>query len=520
MGAKAWQLTLSLLAQALWSRLHHLIKTEQISRRGPRITLRILQTLLPLGRRDLGQNLCTALEARGPVFIKLGQLLSTRPDILGKEVCSALRKLQDEIAPMATSNIPSHIAELLGDDAQAIAHIEPQPLASASIAQVHAGTLVGGEDIVIKVVRPDIEARIRADMSTLINLGSLLEKRSPLLTRLHLRQILTDQRQTMLLELDMFQEAHNQIQLRRNFAGSDLLYVPRVFGKFSRRRILVMERVYGPRIGDIEALKKAGVDFRVLAHKGVETFFTQVFEHNFFHADMHPGNIFVDIRDPADPRYIALDCAIIGSLSENDKLYLAQNIIAFFARDYLHIAKLHLRSGWVPADTDVHAFAEVIKGVCEPIFAQPLSQISFSGFMTDLLQTAAEFDMEIQPQLALLQKTLLYVEGLGRQLYPDLDLWETAEPFMQRWAVRHLGPLAMIEQLVTYAPQLLREVHRLKEFLDDDQRSSIQQQLLQQRRQIAELSAQIKGHQHRRAKALIGVTLAAALLGAWALLST
>ncbi|HBK12860.1 MAG TPA: ubiquinone biosynthesis regulatory protein kinase UbiB, partial [Gammaproteobacteria bacterium] len=257
-------------------------------------------------------------------------------------------------------------------------------------------------------------------------------------------------------------------ELRRNFADSELLYVPRVYSEHTRRDLLVMERVYGVPIGEVETLRAANVDFQVLAHKGVETFFTQVFEHNFFHADMHPGNIQVDITDPTNPSYIALDCAIVGSLDRQDIDYLAQNILAFFNRDYRKVVDLHLRSGWIPATTDADAFEQVIAEVCDPIFNKPLSEISFADFMTQLLRTAADFNMEIQPQLVLLQKTLLYIEGLGRQLYPELDLWSTALPFMQRWATRNFGPLAVITQILEQTPELASNLYRLPELLRQD----------------------------------------------------
>ena len=291
-----------------------------------------------------------------------------------------------------------------------------------------------GEEVVIKLVRPGIEQTIRADMTLLRTCATRLDDWSAEIARLHLPQVTRDHEHVLLQELNMFAEARNQIQLRRNFAGSDLLYVPRVYAHLTRDDLLVMERVYGVPINQVDELNARHVDLRVLAHKGVETFFTQVFEHNFFHADMHPGNILIDTTEPANPKYIALDCAIIGSLTLEDQRYLAQNLIAFFNRDYRGVVDLHLSSGWIPADTDADEFERVIREVCDPIFAKPLAEISFADFAITLFQTAGNFNMEVQPQLVLLQKTLLYVEGLGRQLYPQLDLWETAQPFMERWA--------------------------------------------------------------------------------------
>jgi len=293
--------------------------------------------------------------------------------------------------------------------------------------------------------------------------------------------------------------------------------VPRLYGGFTRQNLLVMERIDAPSIGELARMQQAGVDFKVLAHKGVETFFTQVFEDNFFHADMHPGNVFVDISNPSDPKWIALDCAIVGSLSESDQSYLAQNLIAFFARDYRQIVTLHLRSGWVPATTDADAFENVIRSVCEPIFAKPLGEIFFAGFMTELLETAREFGMQVQPQLVLLQKTLLYVEGLGRQLYPQLDLWETAEPFMRRWAVKHLGAVAVIGKLLDNGPKLLAELHRLPELLDDTQTIELRKQLAMQQNSIERLHDQVQDQQRRskRLAWLAGFLLSALGIAWW-----
>ena len=481
------QYVLGLIKTILGHRLHHLVPLELIPSRAARWGLRLARVLLPAGT-PAEQQLVTALASRGPVFIKLGQLLSTRPDVLGDALCRTLATLQDRVAPLDSGEALRVIQEALGEDALGqFLHIEPEPLASASIAQVHGARLVTGEEVVIKVVRPGIDHLIETQMSALIALSHWLESRFPLLRQLHFTQILDDQRQIMLTELNMFSEARNQIQLRRNFADSPLLHVPRLYPSFTRLNLLVMTRIYAPSIGDREVLEAAGVDFQVLAHKGVETFFTQVFEHNFFHADMHPGNVFVDISDPKDPKWIALDCAIMGSLSESDKSYLAQNLIAFFARDYRQIVNLHLRSGWIPATTDADAFEAVIASVCDPIFAQPLSEISFASFMTELLDAARAFNMQVQPQLVLLQKTLLYIEGLGRQLYPQLDLWETAAPFMQRWAVRNLGLMAVFGKLVEQGPKLLSELHRLPTLLDDSQTIDLRRQLAQQQSQLEQL---------------------------------
>jgi ubiquinone biosynthesis protein len=341
------------------------------------------------------------------------------------------------------------------------AELDTTPLASASIAQVHAARLVTGEDVVVKLVRPGIEEKIHDDMALLKRLAQRINDTIAGAERLHLPRITADHEQVLLQELNMFGEARNQIQLRRNFAESDLLYVPRVHAQYTRDHLLVMERVYGLPISQIDQLREAGVDLSALANKGVETFFKQVFEHNFFHADMHPGNILIDVADPANAKYIALDCAIIGILTDADQNYLAQNLLAFFHRDYHRVVALHLESGWVPAETDAEEFEKVIRDVCEPIFAKPLAEISFAEFVIKLFNTAGQFNMELQPQLVLLQKTLLYIEGLGRQLYPQLDLWETAQPFMEKWAAQRLGPAAVITDWISAGPQIWQQLSRL-----------------------------------------------------------
>ena len=508
---------LGMAGQILKYRLHHLLPLELLNSRRLILMIKLLQRLLP-SRGNLPEQLTDALISRGPVYIKLGQLLSTRPDMLGENICQSLAKLQDQVDPLPGKEAIAIIERSLGQSSlSAFQSIDPEPIASASIAQVHGAFLTRGESVVIKIVRPGIEKRIRSEMQALIEMSLWLESRIPLIRQIHLTQILEDQLTVLLAELSMFREARNQIKLRRNFVDSPLLYVPRLHDRFTRQNLLVMERIDAPSISELERMRHAGVDFKALAHKGVETFFTQVFEDNFFHADMHPGNVFVDISSPSDPRWIALDCAIVGSLSESDQSYLAQNLIAFFARDYRQIVTLHLRSGWVPATTDAGAFESVIRNVCESIDAKPLGEINFAAFMTELLETAREFGMEVQPQLVLLQKTLLYVEGLGRQLYPQLDLWETAEPFMRRWAVKHLGPAAVLGKLLESTPKLLAELHRLPELLDDTQTIELRKQLAMQQNNLEQLQDQVQD-QRRRTKRLsfyIAILLSAIVTALW-----
>lgn len=451
-----------------------------------RAIARLLDICLPTPDQPVGERLRACLLELGPVYIKLGQLLSTRRDLLHADIADALATLQDDVPPIDEFDIHNFVRDTLAQEpAQVFAHINTTSLASASIAQVHEATLKDGTEVVLKVVRPDIGEQIRADMRHLQQVAGLIDRHAVDAYRLHLPRIMADHEQVLLTELNMFQEARNQIQLRRNFADSNLLYVPRVYTQFTRDNLLVMERVYGVPISDIATLQERGVDLAVLADKGVQTFFSQVFKDNFFHADMHPGNILIDTSEPSDPKYIALDCAIIGFLTDEDQNYLAQNLVAFFNRDYAEVAALHLRSGWVPADTDAVEFERVIREVCDPIFAKPLAEISFADFVVKLFRTAGTFRMEIQPQLALLQKTLLYIEGLGRQLYPQLDLWQTAQPFMQAWVAERLNPgyrlahwLSQPEgwQTLVNAPEVAqsaqREARLLRDRVDALERSS------------------------------------------------
>jgi len=333
------------------------------------------------------------------------------------------------------------------------AEFDETPLASASIAQVHSARLKDGREVVIKVVRPGIEAVIRRDVGLLYLVAELAERYWREGRRLHARQIIAEYEMTILDELDLMREAASASQLRRNFQDSDVLQVPEVFWEYTRPNVMVMERVSGIPISDIDALRAHGIDLRVLAEYGVEIFFTQVMRHNFFHADMHPGNIFVARGDPQKPCYVAVDFGIMGSLSPEDQRYLAENFIAFFNRDYHRVAELHVLSEWVPADTRITEFESAIRSVCEPIFERPLKDISFGQLLLRLFQTARRFHMEIQPQLILLQKTLLNIEGLGRQLYPDLDLWQTAKPFLEQWMREQLGPRAVLRELKIHAPR-------------------------------------------------------------------
>ncbi len=400
-----------------------------------------------LGR---GVRIRRALEDLGPIFVKFGQILSTRRDLLPDDIAEELVKLQDRVPPFPGTVAVAIMEKAYGRPLQEIfAEFDPTPIASASIAQVHAARLLDGTEVVVKVVRPNIEPVIRRDIGLLYIIADKLQRYWSEGRRLRPMEVVQEFEKTILDELDLMREAASAAQIRRNFAGTGMLYVPEVYWPWCRRNVMVMERISGIPISNIEAISKAGIDLEALAGRGVEIFFTQVFRHNFFHADMHPGNIFVS---PAG-QYMAVDFGIVGSLSQADQRYLAENFLAFFHRDYQRVAELHVESGWVPADTRVDEFEAAMRTVCEPIFERPLSEISFGQLLLNLFQTARRFNMEVQPQLVLLQKTLLNIEGLGRQLYPDLDLWQTAKPFLERWMSEQIGTRAFFNRFKENIPQ-------------------------------------------------------------------
>lgn len=405
-----------------------------------------------------GTRLRLALESLGPVWIKLGQMLSTRRDLLPTDIANELAMLQDKVKAFPGEQAQQLIEQALGvrDIAEVFADFSVQPLASASIAQVHTATLKSGPDagtaVVIKVIRPDIRAAIDADLRLMETLARVIARHLPDGRRLKPEEVVNEYRKTLLDELDLLREAGNAIQLRRNFDNSPLLYIPKVYSDYGRHNVMVMERIDGIPVSDVETLTELGVNMKLLAERGVEVFFTQVFRDSFFHADMHPGNIFVSRENPSDPSYLGIDFGIVGTLNRDDKRYLAENFLAFFNRDYRKVAELHVDSGWVPAHINVEEFESAIRTVCEPIFNKPLAEISFGHVLVHLFNTARRFEMEVQPQLVLLQKTLLYVEGLGRTLYPQLDLWKTAKPFLEHWMQEQLGWRAVIRSIKENAP--------------------------------------------------------------------
>lgn len=416
-----------------------------------------------------GERLRLALTELGPIYIKLGQMLSTRRDLVPADIANELARLQDQVEPFASEEAKNAIEQQLSTNIETVfSAFNTQPLASASIAQVHEATLLTGEEVVVKVLRPNIRQRIRRDLSMMHELASWAEKYSSEARRLRIKEVVKEYDSTLEREIDLRIEAANTSHLRHNFKDSEMLYVPKIYWDYTRPKVMVVEKIAGIPIGDVEALRNSGVDMKALADRGVEIFFTQVFRDSFFHADMHPGNIFVDVSEPTAPQYIAIDCGIMGTLDESDKRYLAHNFMAFFERDYKRIAELHVESGWIDADVSIPEFESAIRAACEPIFGKALAEISFGHFLIQLFQTARRFNMQVQPQLVLLQKTLLYVEGLGRQLYPELDLWETAQPYLKRWLREQIGPKALFNEAKEQFPDWLHKAPKIPAMLFDN----------------------------------------------------
>jgi ubiquinone biosynthesis protein len=430
--------------------------------------VRALVRVLTVGRRlDLprGVRLRLGLERLGPIFVKFGQVMSTRRDLLPPDYAEELAKLQDRVPPFPAEQARALVEKAFGKPIDAIfASFEAEPVASASIAQVHFATLKDGREVAVKVLRPGMLEVIDDDLTLMRTLAAWVERLSVDGKRLKPREVVAEFDNYLHDELDLVREAANAAQLRRNMDGLRLVMVPEMIWDLCTQGVIVMERMKGVPISQLERLREAGVDIKKLARDGVTIFFTQVFRDGFFHADMHPGNIQVSLAPATFGRYIALDFGIVGTLTEVDKEYLAQNFIAFFRRDYKRVAELHVESGWVPPQTRVDALEGAIRAVCEPHFDRPLKDISLGQVLLRLFQTSRRFNVEIQPQLVLLQKTLLNVEGLGRQLDPDLDLWNTAKPFLERWMNDQIGWRGLAERLQREAPryaQLLPELPRL-----------------------------------------------------------
>ncbi|WP_043769298.1 ubiquinone biosynthesis regulatory protein kinase UbiB [Algiphilus aromaticivorans] len=463
-----------------------------------------------------GERLRLALEELGPVFVKFGQALSTRPDLLPPEIATELARLQDRVPPFPAVEARAEIERALGRSIDEVyVDFEAEPMASASIAQVHGARLReadggAGMAVIVKILRPGMREAIARDVALMYTLAGLIERLHPEGHRLRPLAIVAEFERILFDELDLMREGANCAQLRRNWLGSPLIYHPQVIWEATRPEVLTQERVFGTSIRDLEALRAQGVDFKKLSEHGVEIFFKQVFRDNFFHADMHPGNIIVDTTDPAEPGYLAVDFGIVGSLTPDDQRYLAENFLAFFNQDYRRVAELHVNSGWIPADTRVEDFESAIRTVCEPIFGKPIKDISFGFFLLRLFQIARRFRYEVQPQLVLLQKTLLQVEGLGRQLDPELDLWKTAKPIMEDWMRDRLSPARLSKALQRQAPLVIEALPRLAErALVEAEQPGVRSTAAR----LAQLEARIAEDNQRTRRSIIGATLILAAVG-------
>jgi ubiquinone biosynthesis protein len=457
-----------------------------------------------------GERLRLALEELGPIFVKFGQALSTRRDLLPADIADELAKLQDRVPPFEGAIAAASIEKAFGLPlADIFLSFETAPLAAASIAQVHVAALKSGREVIVKILRPGMREIIDLDLEVLEYLAGLADQYWVEARRLRPVDLVCEYRKTILDELDLLREAGNASQLKRNFAGSPLLYVPEVHWDYCRVNVMVMERIHGVIISDIEELRARGTNIRKLAENGVEIFFTQVFRDNFFHADMHPGNIFVQTDDPQSPRYAAVDFGIVGTLQPRDQHYLAENFMAFFDRDYARVAALHVESGWVPPGTRVDELETAVRTVCEPIFNKPLKDISFAQVLLRLFETARRFDMQVQPQLILLQKTLFNIEGLGRQLYPELDLWQTAQPYLRKWMRARTSPRAMLRQIRARWPDTLMALQQVPQVFRTAVREAAQGGLRLQLEDagLAQLRAEMRHSGSRRDAAIAAAVL-------------
>jgi len=463
-----------------------------------------------------GERIRLALEELGPIFVKFGQALSTRRDLLPPDVADELEKLQDRVPPFPGIEARAIVERAYGRSVtEVFDQFDETPLAAASIAQVHVAKLRSGEDVVVKVIRPGVRSKIERDLEVMHVFARLARDYAREGHRLRPVEVVQEYEKTILDELDLMREAANAAQLKRNFADNDLLHVPAVYWDYCRPEAMVMERIRGVIISDLDELRRRNANIRRLAENGVTIFFTQVLRHNFFHADMHPGNIFVQLDDPEYPKYCAVDFGIMGTLTARDQHYLAENFLAFFERDWRRVAQLHVDSGWVPADTRVDELETAVRTVCEPIFNKPLSEISFGQVLLRLFEVARRFQMTVQPQLILLQKTLLQIEGLGRQLYPDLDLWQTAQPILREWAADRLSGRNLAQQLRRQLPDLSEALRMLPQILQQAVQAASDGnfRLRVEQPGIEELRAELRASARRRDATIVGaVTLLGGLV--------
>ena len=493
-------------------------------------SVRWLQKLLPWNwfrktGEPMGVRLRLSLEDLGPIYVKFGQLLSTRRDMLPDDVAMELARLQDKVPPFPGRIARDIIEQALGTRVEEVfREFDETPLASASVAQVHAATLKDGRAMIVKVIRPEIRKVIGRDLGIIRIMAETLERYSRDARRLKPSAVVAEFEKTLFNELDLMREAASASQLRRNFSDSEVLYVPEVVWELTNRDVMVMERVTGISVSDVPALEQAGVDLKWLAERGVEIFFTQVFRDGFFHADMHPGNIFVQPESDGHARFMMVDFGIMSSLSEYDQRYLADNFLAFLNRDYQRVAELHIESGWVPPETRVDEFEFAIRTVCEPMFDRSIRELSIGTLLLRLFQTARQFNMVILPQLVLLQKTLVNIEGLGRQLYPDLDLWATARPIMQRWMDDRMGLRAMLKGTRDTVPYWLNRLprfpHKVMDLVDRLQDGKFQVEL--KSGEVDELRRELRRNNRNNIRVIIGCALVLAALvsyltgpGAW-----
>ena len=476
--------------------------------------LKVMRPFVPRASSDIaakprGARLRLALQELGPIFVKFGQILSTRRDLVPPDIAEELTFLQDRVAPFDGEQARELVRAELGEISEAFESFDTTPLASASIAQVHAATLHGGREVVVKVLRPGIRRQIAGDIALLEGIARIVERTHPNADKIRPREIVAEIENTLAAELDLQREAGNASLLRRNWEGSPDLYVPEVVWSHTAERAMTMERVRGIPSDDIAALDAAGIDRKALAAKGVRVFYQQVFRDNFFHADAHAGNIWVDPARKADPRFIALDFGIMGQLSSEDQYYLAENFMAIFTRDYRRIAELHMQAGWMPSHIRIDELEAAVRAVCEPYFTRPLSEISLAEVLAKLFRTAQRYELTLQPQLILLQKTLLNIEGVGRQLDPKIDIWAVARPVLEKILAERYSPqrFAMefrkrLPEMVTRAPDMPRLLHAWLQ-----QQVEGKHQLAMRSHDLREMSRTLQSLQKRMVAAILGVGL-------------